>query len=88
MRERRKRNVNRDETRKQLVDVFKQVFGRDIALRDELTPPDVEGWDSLMHVMLIVAAEKHFGIKFKGSEIANAACVGDLVDLICSKSTA
>ena len=60
------------DTREQLQNVFHAVFGDDdIVLRDEMTADDIDGWDSLAHVNLIIAVEKRFGIRFAAAEISN-----------------
>ena len=51
-------------------------------LNDDTTADDVEEWDSLSHVQLIVAIEKAFGIKFTSNEILSWSNVGQLVDSI------
>ena len=51
-------------------------------LTDETTADDVEEWDSLSHVQLIVAIEKAFGIKFTSNEILGWNNVGELIDAI------
>lgn len=66
-------------------DVFEEVLGRPVELRPETTAPDVEGWDSVVHVMLILATERKYGIRFESSEIANAANVGEFVELVETK---
>ena len=59
------------DVRTQAQDVFRQVFDDpEIELRDEMTAEDIQGWDSLMHINLIVAVEKRFRIKFATAEIA------------------
>ncbi len=69
-----------------LNEVFQEVFDDDdIAINRETTARDVEGWDSLMHVTLLINIEKAFGIKFSSSEVARLKSVGDLLDLIESK---
>ena len=66
-----------------LNDIFKDVFeDDDLEVTRETTAHDVEGWDSLMHVTLIVNVEKAFGVKFSSSEISALKKVGDLEDLI------
>lgn len=66
--------------------VFHEVFGRsDFQLNPNLTSFDIEGWDSLTHVRLIVMIEKEFAIKFKTSEILSLRNVGDLFRLVRSK---
>lgn len=69
-----------------LADVFEEVLGRRIALRKDTTAADVDEWDSVAHVMLILATERKFGIRFESSEIANAADVGEFVSLIEAKT--
>ena len=51
-------------------------------LRDDMTADDVEGWDSLNHINLIIAIESAFGVQFEGTEIAALARVGDLWPLL------
>ncbi len=66
-----------------LNDIFQDVFEDDeLEVSRETTAHDVEGWDSLMHVTLIVNVEKAFGVKFSSSEISALKKVGDLEDLI------
>ena len=65
--------------------VFEEVIGRHVGLHDETTSADVEGWDSVVHVMLILASERRFGVRFESSEIANAANVGEFVTLLQTK---
>jgi acyl carrier protein len=58
----------------------------DLALTPETTAGDVEEWDSLSHVRLIVAIERAFKIKFSNAEIERLRNVGSLVDAIASKT--
>ena len=60
------------DTRTELQSVFHRVFGDDdLILKDETTAADIDGWDSLAHVNLIIAIEKQFGIRFAAAEISN-----------------
>jgi acyl carrier protein len=66
-----------------LTQVFHDVFDDDdLTIGPETTAQDVEGWDSLKHVTLMVNVEKAFGVRFSSSEIATLKNVGELVDLI------
>jgi acyl carrier protein len=50
------------------------------------TASDIEEWDSLSHIRLIVAIERKFKVKFKNSEIESLKSVGDLIALIQAKA--
>jgi len=66
-----------------LARVFEDVFDDDsINVTPELSAKDVDGWDSLTHIRLILSVEKAFKIKFTTSEIGNLKNVGDLAALI------
>jgi acyl carrier protein len=71
----------------QLTGVFAEVFDDDaIVLTPTTTAEDVDGWDSLNHIRLIVSVEKAFQIKFSTPEIAKLKNVGEFVALIASKA--
>lgn len=73
-------------TMEKLTGLFRMVFdNEDIALRPETTANDVDGWDSLAHVNLILAVEKGFGIRFSQKELLTFKNVGDLARGIESK---
>lgn len=63
--------------------VFRDVFDDDeIVVTRETMAKDIDGWDSAMHVTLVVNVEKAFGIRLSSSEIAGFKTVGELVDLV------
>jgi acyl carrier protein len=67
-------------TIEKLNGIFRVVFDNDeIEIRPETTANDVDGWDSLSHVNLILAVEKGFGIRFSQMELLTFKNVGDLV---------
>jgi acyl carrier protein len=69
-----------------LNEVFQDVFNdEEISINRATTAADIEGWDSLMHVTLLINIEKAFGVKFTSSEVARLSSVGDLLDLIATK---
>ena len=71
------------QVKEELQGVFRDVFDDDtISLFDEMTAADIEDWDSLTHVQLIVAIEKHFGLKFTSAEIMKLKNVGEMIELI------
>jgi acyl carrier protein len=66
-----------------LAPIFEDVFDDDsIHLTPELTAKDVDGWDSLTHIRLLLTIERAFKVKFSTSEIGKLEKVGDLVKLI------
>jgi acyl carrier protein len=68
---------------KELTDIFHDVFDDDsITVTPELQAKDVDGWDSLSNIRLIITVEKAFKIKFSSSEVGKLERVGDLVALI------
>ena len=72
---------------KRLSKVFKEVFDDDdIVVRPELTASEVEEWDSLKHIRLILSIEKEFHISFSAAEIGNLKNVGELANLIHAKT--
>ncbi len=78
------------ELRERLQTIFRHVFADpDIVLRDDMTGADVDGWDSLAHINLIIAVEKGMGIKFATAEISKmkepGQNVGTFLQLIQSK---
>ncbi len=78
------------ETRSQLQELFRQVFDDPgIELRDEMTAADIEGWDSVTHIDLLIAVERALGIKFATAEMSRLKeadqNIGSFVRLIDSK---
>ena len=72
-----------------LNEVFRNYFDdEDIFLSDATVAEDVDGWDSLSHVGLIVAVEKAFGIRFTMGEVNSMKNVGEMTGLILSKRSA
>jgi len=74
---------------KELTDVFQMVFDDDsIALTPEMTADDLDAWDSMSHVTLLMAVEDHFNVVFENWEIMNLPDVGALRDLAQKKLSA
>jgi acyl carrier protein len=69
-----------------LAEIFRDVFDDDsIEVTRELSAKDVDGWDSLNHIRLILTVEKAFKVKFSTAEVGKLKQVGDLVALIKSR---
>jgi acyl carrier protein len=73
-----------------LQTVFRRVFDEDdLVITETTSAADVNGWDSMAHINLIVAIEKKFGVRFTASEIAalggTGQNVGNMVKLLAAK---
>jgi len=79
-------NPSREDVFRSLTELFHQLFDNEsIILSDQTTAKDVPGWDSLNHLNLVIAVEATFKIKFKTSEVARMANVGEFADAILRK---
>ena len=77
----------RDDIIDRLTTIFRRVFeDASIQVTPEMTANDVEKWDSLSHLAMIMAVEKEFGIRFKLKELVSMKNVADLVNGIASKT--
>lgn len=79
--------MSREEIYEKLNNVFQDVFDDDtIEVHDATTADDIEDWDSLEHINLVVAVENAFGIKFNMGEVNAMKNVGEMVDIIMARS--
>ena len=75
------------DTLEQLNGIFRQVFDDDsLVVSRATTANDIEEWDSLTHMNLVMAVEQQFGIRFALGELKSLRHVGDMIDLIEKKS--
>jgi len=71
-----------------LTSVFREVFDDDeLELKPEMTADDVDGWDSLANIRLILSVQKAFDIKFSPVEMNRLKNVGDLIALTKDKQS-
>lgn len=78
--------MERTDIYSKLNDIFIDVLDLDeVNLTDATSANDIEEWDSLSHIQLIVAVEKTFGIKFTSLEIMKWKNVGEMVGSILEK---
>ena len=78
----------KEEIYERLNNIFRDIFDDEsIVVTAETTANDIEAWDSLEHINLIVAVETEFGIKFSMKEVVSMKNVGDMVDIIISKTS-
>ena len=69
-----------------LQDIFKDVLdNEDLVLENDTTPDDVEEWDSLANIQIIVAIQKGFSIKVSAKDAMNWKKIDDIIETIASK---
>jgi len=67
--------------------IFRQVFDDDsLVVTRDTTANDIEEWDSLSHLNLVMAVEQRFKIRFALGELQGLRHVGDMIDLVNKKS--
>lgn len=78
--------MEKNQILEEVQEIFREVLdNEEIVLNNATTADDVEEWDSLTHIQLIVAIEKHFKIKFTSKEILSWQNVGEMIDCIATK---
>lgn len=66
--------------------IFRDIFDdEELVITRDTTADDIEDWDSLTHMQLIVEIEKKYNIKFTTAEIKKAQNVGEFIDIIKEK---
>ena len=67
---------------------FQDVFDdEEITVHENTVADDIEDWDSLEHINLVVAIEEEFGMKFKMREVTGMKNVGEMVEIILERAT-
>jgi acyl carrier protein len=78
--------MNNEEIEPRLTEVFRDIFDKDdITLTRATTSADIEDWDSLANISLMVAIEKEFDVSFSLKEVKALLDVGGMIDLIKAK---
>jgi len=78
--------MEREQIMAEVEEIFRDTLdNEEIKLTDATTADDIEEWDSLTHIQLIVAIEKHFKIKFTSMEILSWQNVGQMIDSIAKR---
>lgn len=78
--------MSKEEILPEVQDIMRDVFDLDdLEISPATTAEEIEEWDSLSHIRMIVAIERKFKFKFKNSEIEGLKNVQDLVNLVATK---
>ena len=68
------------EIKERLQEIFRDVFDdEELEIRDDMSAKDIEDWDSLAQINLIIAMEKEFGVKFNLEEVAKLKNIGEML---------
>lgn len=79
--------MERTEIFDKVCEIFRSVLNNnDLEIMENYTAEDVEGWDSLTHIILVVSIEKSFNMKFLSSEITSWKNIGEMIESIYSKT--
>lgn len=79
--------VTREQIMERVTAIVAEVVNiDDLRLTDQSTARDVQGWDSLTHVQIIIAVENEYGFQFSFSEAAQLENVGQFLDAIHAKA--
>jgi len=78
--------MNKNDVMSKMTSIFRDVLDdEEILLKEEMTADDIEDWDSIAHIQIIVAIEKSFDIKFTSKEVDGFSRVADMVDLTLAR---
>ena len=77
--------MQQQEVLAKLQEVFDGVFLQKVAVSRELSAEDVEEWDSIVHLSLVLGIEEDFRIRFKVGEMESANNIEELVNVIAAK---
>jgi len=79
--------IERTEVMRRLTEVFQETFDDPgLELRDSMTAADVDEWDSLQHIVLVLAVEREFRIRLNPAEVGKLENVGRMIDLLQVKA--
>lgn len=78
--------MERNQILKHVNSIFIDILDdENVVIEETTTANDVEEWDSLNHIQLVVAIEKEFNIRFTSKEIQSWTNVGEMIDSIANK---
>ncbi len=81
--------MQRTEIQDKVTQIFRTVFDDEtLEIQDATCAADIEDWDSLEQINLLIAMEKEFQIKFQIAEVSELKNVGEMLDLIERKLSA
>jgi acyl carrier protein len=82
-----KQPLSKDAILEDLNRIFCEVLLDEVRLTSSTTAADVEGWDSLTHISLMLAVEETFKVRFGLGELDRTKNVGELINVIVDKAS-
>jgi acyl carrier protein len=80
---------DRDDIVRRLTTIFQDTFDDPgIEIHDAMTAADLDDWDSLQHIVLVLAIERAFAVKLNPAEVGKLENVGRMIDLLLAKAAA
>ena len=80
--------MNKAEILEKITEVVRdQLDVDDITLAESTVSSEVDGWDSLANVRVMIAVEQAFGVRFSTAQIASVNSVGELVEIIAGRTS-
>lgn len=68
------------EIKERLQEIFRDIFDdEELEIREDMSAKDIEDWDSLAQINLIIAIEKEFGVKFNLEEVSKLKNIGEIL---------
>lgn len=72
--------------KERLQEIFRDIFDdEELIIREDMSANDIEDWDSLAQINLIIAIEKEFKVKFNLEEVSNLKNIGEMLELLSKK---
>ena len=73
--------------KERLQEIFRDIFDDEkLIITEEMSATDIEDWDSLAQINLIIAIEKEFKVKFRLEEVSNLKNIGEMLELLSKKT--
>ena len=73
--------------KERLQEIFRDIFDDEkLIITEEMSANDIEDWDSLAQINLIIAIEKEFKVKFRLEEVSNLKNIGEMLELFSKKT--
>jgi acyl carrier protein len=75
--------MSNEQILEQITQIFRSIFkDNSIIINEATSAQDIDDWDSLNNIQIVIAVEKHFKVRFKSSEIRTWKNVGEMVNSI------